>query len=362
MRTPLVRSSRTNEFRVFEQGGESDLAYLGVVRQQVHGRCQHFLEDAAQAARTDLVLHGQVGDLLEHGWFDEEFHAIVVQHLAVLFVDRVLRFGHDPDHHLARKRGEVGNDRQASGEFRDQAEFGEVGRLDALVEPVEQFLVVVFGGRNETEGAGPGTALVKPDEGAAADEQDLGGVDVLLAIDLDRGAFHDLQQCVLDPLARGAAHLALLAVDGLELVDFVDENDAALGASDVAFGFVDEPQQDGLDFVIDVFALGQRGGVRGDEGHLQDPGERLADQGLAGAGGTDQEHVALDDLRFVRFGQRDLFVMGVNGDGKLALGIFLTDDMLAEGSDDLARGHDGQRCRWAETGQAQDYQQGPRFC
>ncbi len=62
---------------------------------------------------------------------------------------------------------------------------------------------------------------------------------------------------------------ARLAVGGLELVDLVDENDAVLCLGDIAAGLVDEPLQDGLDFLIDVARLCERGRLCGHERHIQ---------------------------------------------------------------------------------------------
>ncbi len=77
------------------------------------------------------------------------------------------------------------------------------------------------------------------------------------------------------------------------------------------------------------------------KGTLEHPRQRLAHQRLAGAGGADQQHVALDDVKPVGRCQRDLAVVGIDGDGKLALGLVLADDVLVEELDYLAGGHGG---------------------
>ena len=149
---------------------------------------------------------------------------------------------------------QAGDDGQAPGEFRDQSEFEQVGRFDAGVQAFEDVLVVAACGRYETEGVGLGQDVVEPDEGAAADEQDVRRVDVPAVLQADRRALHDLEQRMLDAFARGGVGLA---ADGLELVDLVDEDDAALGPLQVAIGPIDEAVQDGLDFVADKLCLGQ---------------------------------------------------------------------------------------------------------
>jgi hypothetical protein len=72
---------------------------------------------------------------------------------------------------------------------------------------------------------------------------------------------------VLDVLAGGGARLA---ADRLQLVDLVDEDDAAPGLLDVAAGAFEQALEDGVEFLVDVFGLRQRSRVGGDEGQFED--------------------------------------------------------------------------------------------
>ena len=69
-----------------------------------------------------------------------------------------------------------------------------------------------------------------------------------------------------------------------DLVDLVDADDAARGLLDVAAGGAEQRLDDALDVLADVAGLGQRGGVRDRERHVELLGERLGEQGLARAG------------------------------------------------------------------------------
>jgi hypothetical protein len=83
--------------------------------------------------------------------------------------------------------------------------------------------------------------LLEAGEGAAADEQDVGRVDLqefllrMLAAALRRhgggGAFHDLQQRLLHALARHVAGDRGIVGLAADLVDLVDVDDAALRRS-----------------------------------------------------------------------------------------------------------------------------------
>ena len=68
---------------------------------------------------------------------------------------------------------------------------------------------------------------------------------------------------------------------GFQFVDFIDEDNALLRAFDVVAGLVEQALQDGLDLIVDITRLRQRGGVSGDEGHAKHARERFAHQCFA---------------------------------------------------------------------------------
>ena len=127
--------------------------------------------------------------------------------------------------------------------------------------------------------------LLQAVEGAAADEQDVGGVDLdevlvrVLAPALRRHvghrAFEDLQQRLLHALAgdvagdRGVVRLAR------DLVDLVDVDDSPLRAADVEVGRLDQPEQDVLHVLAHVAGLGEAGRVGDGEGDVEDLGQGL---------------------------------------------------------------------------------------
>ena len=104
--------------------------------------------------------------------------------------------------------------------------------------------------------------LVEADERAAADEQDVGRVDLeellvrVLAAALRRHvgdrAFEDLQQRLLDAFARHVARDRRVLVLAADLVDLVDVDDALLALLDVAAGRLQQLEDDVLDVLADV--------------------------------------------------------------------------------------------------------------
>ena len=101
-------------------------------------------------------------------------------------------------------------------------------------------------------------------EGAAADEEDVGGVDLqelllrVLAAALGRHAGHraldDLEQRLLHALAGDVAGDRRVLALARDLVDLVDVDDAALGALDVVVRRLEQVQDD----VLDVLARRSR--------------------------------------------------------------------------------------------------------
>ncbi len=152
--------------------------------------------------------------------------------------------------------------------------------------------------------------LIQADEGAAADEQDVGGVDLeevllgVLAAALGRHvrdrALDDLEQRLLHALTRHVARDRGVVALAADLVDLVDVDDAALSPLDVVVGVLQELDDDVLDVLADVPGLGQGGRVRDRERHLEDLGQRLREQRLPAAGRPEQQDVALAELDVVR--------------------------------------------------------------
>ena len=148
--------------------------------------------------------------------------------------------------------------------------------------------------------------LLQPGERAAADEEDVRRVDreellvrmLAPALRRHRGdrPLEDLQQRLLDALARHVARDRRVVRLARDLVDLVDVDDPGLGLLDVEVGGLDQLQQDVLDVLADVAGLGERGRVGDRERDVEDPRQRLREQRLAAAGRPEQQDVRLLQL------------------------------------------------------------------
>ena len=241
-----------------------------------------------------------------------KLNVLELEHLAVLTHHGVLGLGQDRHQVVLVERLRLGDDGRTSHKLGDHAKGVEV-----LREHLTQQVVLVDRG-----GAGDlgveahalvahavGDDLVQTNEGTAADEQDVGRVDLqqlllgMFAAAGGRNACHralkNLKQRLLNALARNiAGDGEVLGLAG-DLVDLVHIDDAHLRALDIAIGGVDELEQDVLHVLAHVAGLGERGGVGNGKRHLEDTRKRLSQQRLTGTGGSQQQNVGLGELHLV---------------------------------------------------------------
>src|SRR5579884_3253839 len=141
--------------------------------------------------------------------------------------------------------------------------------------------------------------LVQALEGAAANKEDIRSVDLdevlvrVLATALRRHvgdcSLDDFEQRLLYALARYVARDGWVIRFTRDFVDLIDIDDAALGPRHIEIGGLDEAQENVFDILTDVASLRQRGGVGDAEGDIQNFCQRLRQQGLAAAGGADEQ-------------------------------------------------------------------------
>src|ERR1700751_5004539 len=320
-------------------------------RQLEHHVEQRALDDGAQPACAGLALERAVGDLPHRVVGEDELDPVVPEEALVLLDERVLGLLEDLDEVLAPKLVHGRDDREASDELRDQPEVEEVLR-HYVGEQLRRLDVVLRADVcPEAEGvlADPlGDDLVQPGERAAANEEDVRGVDReellvwVLAPALWRHRrnrpLENLQQRLLHTLARHVARDRRVVRLARDLVDLVDVNDPGLGLLDVEVRGLDQLQQNVLDVLADVAGLGQRRGVGDRERHVEDPRQRLREQRLAAAGRSEQEDVRLLELDLVVLRPHlDALVVVVDGDGKRPLRLLLGNDVVVEDGVDVAR-------------------------
>ena len=227
---------------------------------------------------------------MQGGVLKLKLNVLELEHLAVLAHHSVLGLGQDRNQVVLVERLRLGDDGRTSHKLGDHAKGVKV-----LREHLAQQVVLVDRGRTGDLGVKAhalvphtiGDDLVQTHKGTTADKQDIGRVDLqqlllgMLAAAGGRNACHralkNLQQCLLNALARDiAGDGKVLGLAG-NLVDLVHVDNAHLRALDIAIGSVDELEQDVLHVLAHVAGLGERGGVGDGKRHLEDARERLGE-------------------------------------------------------------------------------------
>src|SRR5436190_10713377 len=327
--------------------GDDALPDLLLAGQRVHQVEHQVLDDHPQDARADLARQGELRDRLERVVRELELHVLVLEQLLVLTRNRVPRLRENLDQGRAVELVERADDGEAADEFGNQAVLDEIFRLHLFERGADLALRQRLDVGLEAERLLAGAALdllVEADEGAAADEQDVGRVDLeellvrvlaaALRRDVGHRAFEDLQQRLLHAFTRDVAGDRGVLVLAADLVDFVDVDDALLALLDVHAGRLQQLEDDVLDVLADVAGFGQGRRVDDREGDGEELGQGLRQQRLAGAGRADQQDVGLGELDFVAAARLlldlDALVVVVDRDRELFLGLFLADDVLVE--------------------------------
>ena len=328
------------------------LAHVAARREVVHDVEQHLFEDGPQATGAGAAEQRLVGDGAEGVVGELQLDVFELEELLVLLHQRVLRLDQDPDQGFLVERRHGADHREATDELGDEAELQQVLGED-LREDLRRAPLVDL--RMSAPKPTPFDAeptlddLLDPGEGAAADEEDVRGVDLdellvrVLAPALrrhrGRGALEDLEQRLLHALAGDVTRdRRVLALAG-DLVDLVDVDDPGLGLLDVVVGGLDQLEEDVLDVLAHVARLGERGGVGDGERHVEHAGQGLGQQRLAAAGGADQQDVGLGqlDVVVVRGAELHPLVVVVDGDREDLLRVVLTDDVVVQELEDLTR-------------------------
>src|ERR1700736_5411915 len=331
---------------------DHDLFNAFQARKIEHCLEQDAFENRAQAPRACLALDRLAGDRAKSLVGERQLDVLHLEQPLILLHQRVLRIGQDLLERSLVEILERGDHRQAADELRNQPILQEILGLDVAEDfaGAAVFRRQHLGGEADRRRA-PARRddLLQPRERAAADEEDVGGVDLqefllrMLAAALRRNrgnrALHDLQQRLLHALARDVAGDRRGVGFAADLVDFVDIDDAALRPLDIIVGRLQQLENDVLDVLADIAGFGQRRRVRHRERHIENPRQRLRQQRLARTGRTDQQDVRLRKLDVVVLGLViEPLVVIVNGDREHLLGVALTDHVIVEDLADFLRG------------------------
>src|SRR5438093_608974 len=194
-------------------------------RQLVHDLEHDLLQDRPEPARAGPPLERLLRDRRHRVVRELQADLLEVEVLLVLPGDRVLRLPEDADQRRLVEVVEGRDDRQPADELRDEPVLQEILGLDHHEEVAHPALLAPLDLRAEAHARASDARLddlVEPDEGAAAQKEDVRRVDLdellvrMLPPALGRHvgdrALEDLQERLLHDLARLAARLDPLVV------------------------------------------------------------------------------------------------------------------------------------------------------
>ena len=151
-------------------------------------------------------------------------------------------------------------------------------------------------------------------------------------------AFHDLQQCLLDALARNITRNRRIVRLARDFVDFVNIDDAALGAFDVVVCSLQQLKNDVLDVFTDITGFGQCRGIRHGEGNIKNPCQGLGQKRFTATGRSHQHDIGFCQFDiFVLAGVMQTLVMVVNRDRENFFRMALTNDIVIKDLANLLR-------------------------
>lgn len=277
----------------------------------------------------------------EGGIFEGQFDSVQGEETGLLPQGRFFSLAKDLDQVTLGEFVEGGDRSEAADEFGDEAELHEVASFHLAQRFVVQGLQGI--GAGAVVVAETGHALRRAeaatdnfrefDEGAGADEEHAARVDglviaVVVFAGIDRSAVEESQQAILDPFAADVADAGVAAAD---LVDFIEEDDAAFRAPDIAVAVGKDPADDALDGIADITGFHEGGRAGEADGDVEQVGEAADQESFSAAAGSEEEDVLFPEIPAGGDGK----IMVVGSDGEFAFGLGLADDETVEAADNL---------------------------
>ena len=309
------------------------------------------LANGHETAGAGLFERGEFGDFAEAFVVEKNVDAVSGEGLFVLANDAAFGTFQDGEEIFGIEGMTDDADGKAADEFRFETEVDEVAGLDVF----ESAVVFAFARAGiETDGGfahAPANDFFETVECAADNEEDVFRVDgvaaffaahlafehglnlsgeVLLGAGGNFGFLHELEEVCLHAAAADVA--GGVAGGTGDFIDFVDINDAVLGALDVTIGAADEFANEIFDIAADVTRFGKFGGVAFHEGNADEIRDATDEVGFADAGGANQDDVLLGviGLVFAFHGEADMVIMITHRDAEDFFGFVLLDDETIE--------------------------------
>ena len=122
------------------------------------------------------------------------------------------------------------------------------------------------------------------------------------------------------------------------LVNLVDEDDTTLGSLHIIVGYLEQTGEDTLHILTYITSLGKYRSIHDGERYIEQLGNGTCQQCLTGTGTTHHDDVALFYFHaFLILRLLQTLIVIIDSNGKMTLGLFLSDDIFIEIFLDLHR-------------------------
>ena len=272
---------------------------------------------------------------------DFQLHIIHSQECLILLYQCIFRLHQNPHQIFFLQILHGGNHRKTAYQLRNDTELQQIVGLD-LCQNIAQ-IPLLFALHRGVKANGrlvcPGlNDLIQTVKGTAADEEDIAGVHgngLLLGVlsaalrgHIGNRTLQNLQERLLHTFAGNIpGDGSVFALSG-NLIHLINVNDSPLSQLHIKVSRLQQTNQDILHVVAHIACFRQGCGISDSKGNIENLGQRLGKQGLAGAGGADEQNIALLQLHLRLRCQIDTLVMVIYGYGKGDFGFVLTDNII----------------------------------
>ncbi len=314
---------------------------FGLRGEFIHRVNHDCLDYGAESACSELEFYRLVDNKFKSFGFKLKLYAIHLKQLLILSGDGVFGLGENFEQGIAVEGLKIGEYGETADDFGNQTEAFEVLGSDKFEQVVALHLaalgIVAVAHHMGVEALG--NLSLDAVKSTTAYEEYVFGVDSYHALlgmlaaalrgNVNNRAFEKFEQALLHTFAADVAgDGGVVALAGY-LVDLVDKHDALFSLLYVIVGSLEQTCEQTLYIFAHIAGLGEHCGVDNCERHVEHLGYSAGNEGFTGAGRTYKNDVALLDVDVVVV-LSQTFVVVVDGNRKIFLGIILTNDILVD--------------------------------
>mmetsp|Transcript_27210 Transcript_27210/g.75064 ORF Transcript_27210/g.75064 Transcript_27210/m.75064 type:complete len:333 (+) Transcript_27210:352-1350(+) len=307
----LLRDQEWRAFATDRGGVDKQGMHIGQARNDKLGIHQHLIRNAAETTSPRTPRKGRLGNFQQRRVGNVELHIVHGQQASVLFHNAIFGLGQNVAQIVQTQPLRRHDNGEPSDKFWNHSIIAQVlwnggfkvfsldlllcignGRFVVIVVVSIVIIVVeqcrLFERCSKSNGCGIHASINDPFQarvGSSANKEDIGGVNLqefvarILATGvlghINDGSFHNFEQRMLHPFTRNVSRNGDISSRFSNLVNFVNVDNALLGAFDVVSRFDVQLVENAFHVFSDVTRLGETGGIGNDERGVHELGQRF---------------------------------------------------------------------------------------